>query len=89
MVSTVLSSSNLLRPSGVRLVPGTLMIKFFRGEDLPQSEWGGGRGRGEEERGGREGERRGEEERGEGEEERKRGEGGGGLSASCVGENSK
>lgn len=32
--------SNLLRPSGVRLVPGTLTIRIFRGEDLPQMDPG-------------------------------------------------
>ena len=33
-------TSNLLRPSGVRLVPGTLTIRIFRGEDLPQMDAG-------------------------------------------------
>ena len=28
---------NLLRPSGVRLQSGTLAIKIYRGEDMPQS----------------------------------------------------
>ena len=28
--------SNLLRPAGVRLVPATLTVRVFRGEDLPQ-----------------------------------------------------
>lgn len=32
--------SNLLRPSGVRLVPATLTIRIFRGEDLPQMDPG-------------------------------------------------
>ena len=31
---------NLLRPSGVRLVPATLTIRMFRGEDLPQMDPG-------------------------------------------------
>lgn len=35
-----LSSRNLLRPSGVRLVPGTLTIRLIRGEDLPQMDAG-------------------------------------------------
>ena len=34
------SFSNLLRPSGVRLVPATLTIRIFRGEDLPQMDPG-------------------------------------------------
>ena len=34
------SFSNLLRPSGVRLVPGTMTIRIFRGEDLPQMDPG-------------------------------------------------
>ena len=32
----MLLHSNLLRPSGVRLVPGTLTIRIYRAEDLPQ-----------------------------------------------------
>ena len=32
--------SNLLRPSGIRLVPGTLTLRMFRGEDLPQMDAG-------------------------------------------------
>lgn len=30
----------MLRPSGVRLVPGTLTIRMIRGEDLPQMDPG-------------------------------------------------
>ncbi|XP_064383023.1 myoferlin-like isoform X2 [Halichondria panicea] len=37
---TVDIESNLLRPSGVRLVPGTLTIRVIRGEDLPQMDAG-------------------------------------------------
>ena len=29
--------SNLLRPAGIRLQSGTLSIKIYRGEDMPQS----------------------------------------------------
>ena len=32
----MLLHSNLLRPSGVRLVPGKLTIRIYRAEDLPQ-----------------------------------------------------
>lgn len=36
MLVTFVGYSNLLRPSGVRLVPGTLTIRIYRAEDLPQ-----------------------------------------------------